>query len=74
MYTERKSWPLRAVRVHLVFGWVGEGAERAPHIDRSVRLDGALDAEQRARCADIAEKTPVTRALKSGIAIRTTLL
>ena len=52
----------------------GEGAERAPHIHRSVKLYGPLDAEERARCAEIAEKTPVTRALKSAIAIRTTLL
>jgi putative redox protein len=73
MYAEQKSWPLRAVRVHLAFRWVGEGAERAPHIDRSVKLDGPLDAEQRARCAEIAEKTPVTRALKSGIQLTTRL-
>jgi len=74
MYAERKSWPLQAVRVHLAFRWEGEGAARTPHIERSLKLEGALDAEQRARCAEIAEKTPVTRALKSGITIRTTLL
>jgi len=74
MYAERKTWPLKAVHVHLVFRWEGEGADRTPHIERSVKLEGPLDAEQRARCAEIADKTPVTRALKSGIAIRTTLL
>ena len=74
MYAERKSWPLEAVHVHLVFHWEGEGAARTPHIERSLKLDGPLDAEQRARCAEIVEKTPVTRALKAGIAIRTTLL
>src|SRR5216684_3692294 len=31
MYAECKSWPLRAVRVHLAFRWVGEGAERASY-------------------------------------------
>jgi len=74
MYAERKSWPLEAVHVHLAFRWEDEGTARTPHIERSLKLDGPLDAEQRARCADIAEKTPVTRALKAGIAIRTTLL
>jgi putative redox protein len=73
MYAERKSWSLQAVHVHLAFRWEGEGTARTPHIERSVKLEGPLDAEQRARCAEIAEKTPVTRALKSGITIRTTL-
>lgn len=74
MYAERKSWQLQSVHVRLAFRWEGEGAARTPHIDRELKLDGPLDAEQRARCAEIAEKTPVTRALKSGIAIRTTLV
>ena len=74
MYAERKSWPLEAVHVRLAFRWEGEGGARTPHIERSLRLEGPLDAEQRARCAEIAEKTPVTRALKTGITIRTTLL
>jgi putative redox protein len=74
MYVERKGWPLKAIHVVLAFRWEGEGAARTPHIDRELKLDGSLDAEQRARCAEIAEKTPVTRALKSGIAIRTTLV
>jgi len=74
MYVERKGWPLEAVHVGLAFRWAGEGAARTPHIDRELRLDGALDAEQRARCAEIAEKTPVTRALKAGIAIKTVLV
>ncbi|HXP74525.1 MAG TPA: OsmC family protein [Stellaceae bacterium] len=74
MYADRKSWPLQRVHVRLAFRWEGEGAARTPHIDRSLKLDGSLDAEQRARCAEIAEKTPVTRALKGGIEIKTTLV
>ena len=73
MYAERKSWPLEAVHVALEFRWVGEGSERRAHIERELRLDGLLDQEQRARCLEIAEKTPVTRALKAGIVIQTAL-
>ena len=73
MYAERKHWPLAAVHVDLRFHWEGEGEQRRGHIERALRLEGPLDAEQRRRFAEIAEKTPVTRALKDGIAIRTTL-
>jgi putative redox protein len=74
MYAERKSWPLQRVHVRLAFRWKGEGSARTPHIDRSLRLEGSLEAEQRARCAEIAEKTPVTRALKGGVQIDTVLV
>ncbi len=73
MYAERKDWPLERVHVRLAFRWEGEGAARTAHIERTLKLDGSLDAEQRARCAEIAEKTPVTRALKGGIQIKTIL-
>jgi putative redox protein len=66
MYAERKSWPLTGVEVALTYRWIGD----LPSIERQLRLDG-LDAAQRARCVEIAEKTPVTRALKRGIEIRT---
>lgn len=69
MYAERKGWPLSRVDVRLAYRVKGD----APQIERRLRLDG-LDAEQRAHCAEIAEKTPVTRALKRGIAIETTLI
>lgn len=73
MYAERKDWLLERVHVRLAFRWEGEGAARTPHIDRSIKLDGSLDAEQRARCLEIADKTPVTRALKGGMEIKTVL-
>ena len=68
MYAERKKWPLAGIQVRLTYRWEGE----VPRVDRALTLEG-LDAEQRARCAEIAEKTPVTRALKRGIEIKTTL-
>jgi putative redox protein len=40
-------------------------------IDRSITLEGTLDAEQRKRLMEIADKCPVHRTLKSEIEIRT---
>ena len=40
-------------------------------IERVVRLDADLTPEQRARFADIIERTPVTLTLKAGSDIRT---
>lgn len=69
MYAERKQWPLAEAKVALHY-LVENGAGR---IERVLTLDGPLDADQRARLADIAERTPVTLTLKSGLAISTTL-
>jgi putative redox protein len=69
MYAERKQWPLRAVHVDVHFK--REGKDGA--IARVLSFEGDLDDEQRARLADIAERTPVTLTLKQGLAITTTL-
>jgi putative redox protein len=69
MYGERKAWPLRGVQVDVRFSRTGkEGA-----IARVLSFDGELTQEQRARLADIVERTPVTLTLKNGIAITTTV-
>ena len=39
--------------------------------ERSLRIKGPLDESQRARLADVAERTPVTLAIKGGVAIHT---
>jgi putative redox protein len=69
MYAERKQWPLRAVHVDVRFR--REGGEGA--IARVLSFEGELDDEQRARLADIAERTPVTLTLKQGVTITTVL-
>jgi putative redox protein len=69
MYAERKQWPLRGVQADVHF--MRQGKDGA--ITRVLRFDGALDDEQRARLADIAERTPVTLTLKQGVTITTTL-
>ena len=67
MYAERKAWPLRGVQVDVHFS--GTGKEGA--IARVLKFDGDLGEDQRARLADIAERTPVTLTLKHGVAITT---
>jgi putative redox protein len=67
MYTERKNWPLTGLSVDLDYYRDG----KAFRIERVLHIEGGLDGEQRARLADIAERTPVTLALKSGNTINT---
>jgi putative redox protein len=68
MYAERKGWPLTGVDVSLTY-IVKNQNER--WIDRLITLHG-VDDEQRGRLAEIAEKTPVTRAARTGTEVRTT--
>lgn len=67
MYAERKNWPLTGLGVDLEY--YRDGATF--RIERVLHVEGALDAEQRTRLADIAERTPVTLALKAGATINT---
>jgi putative redox protein len=69
MYAQRKEWPLSAVHVDVQLQI--QGRERV--MRRRLRLVGELDEAQRARLADIAERTPVTLTLKQGVAITTIL-
>jgi putative redox protein len=58
MYAERKGWPLRGLHVFERKGKEGT-------IARVLSFEGELDNDQRARLADIAERTPVTLTLKA---------
>jgi putative redox protein len=69
MYAERKDWKLSALSVDLEYFRDGD----AFRIERVLHIAGELDEAQRARLADIAERTPVTLALKAGAAIHTKL-
>jgi putative redox protein len=79
MYASRKQWPLEKVtvslrhtRVHATDCAECETTEGTiSQIDRVIRLDGPLDAEQRERLLEIADKCPVHRTLTSEMAIRT---
>ena len=70
MYAERKQWPLTGVEVELSY----LAPDRSTRwIDRTITLHGPLDDEQRTKMAEIAEKTPVTKAVRAGTEIRTTI-
>src|SRR5215472_3085334 len=69
MYADRKEWDLQSLQVDLHYTRQGD-QER---IARTLHLSGNLDDEQRARIADIAERTPVTLTLKKGLQILTEL-
>ena len=68
MYADRKQWPLEGVDVQLAYT-VKDRVTR--WIDRQITVRGPLEHDQRARLAEIAEKTPVTRAVRAGTEIRT---
>ena len=68
MYAERQSWPLTGVDVELTY--VVQDRDTR-WIDRLITLHG-VGKDQRAKLAEIAEKTPVTRAVRAGTEIRTT--
>jgi putative redox protein len=69
LYADRKGWPLRSVEVRLT----GQSAEAGYRIERSLRLEGDLTDEQKARLVEIARKCPVAKTLEGTIAIDTRL-
>jgi putative redox protein len=79
MYASHKNWPLEKVSISLRHSRIHardcEECETTggmvSQMDRVIRLDGPLDAAQRARLLEIADKCPVHRTLTSEISIRT---
>jgi uncharacterized OsmC-like protein/alpha/beta superfamily hydrolase len=79
LYAEHKKLPLERVSVRLTHNKIHaedcancetkEGM--VDRIDRNITMEGPLDAEQRKRLMEIADKCPVHRTLKSEIDIRT---
>jgi putative redox protein len=68
MYGDRKQWNLGTIDVKLRLIKEGDDPMR---IERRISVTGPIDDEQQAKLLEIADKTPVTRALASGVAIQT---
>jgi putative redox protein len=82
MYAERKKWPLERVsvrlrheRVHAEDCQTCETKEgKIDRIERDIAIEGPLDAEQKARLLEIADKCPVHRTLTSEVWIETRIV
>lgn len=77
MYARRKGWPLTGVTVDVDHGKCHvQDSETGQKIDcftRTIHLSGDLDAEQRARLLEIADKCPVHKTLERSNRIETAL-
>ncbi len=82
LYARRKQWPVEGITVRLSHSRIHatDCAEcetkegMLDRIEREIALSGPLDAEQRARLLEIAERCPVHRTLTSEIDIRSRLV
>jgi uncharacterized OsmC-like protein len=82
MYARKKGWPLKRVTVWLRHSrmYSADCLEcetrqgMLDRIERDLRFEGPLSAEQRSRLLEIANKCPVHRTLTSELSIQTSLL
>jgi putative redox protein len=82
LYAQRKGWPLQAVEVTLHHQRIhaedcADCETREGFLDKITKdlaLVGPLDAEQRLRLADIAERCPVQRTLQCEVIVEQRLI
>jgi putative redox protein len=70
MYAEHKGWTLAAIEVDVRYDIADDGQAS---ITRTITLPAELPSDQRERLADLAERTPVTLAVRAGTPITTTV-
>ncbi|MBT8408415.1 MAG: OsmC family protein [Alphaproteobacteria bacterium] len=79
MYARRKKWPLAHVWVDVTHDKVHAqdaetGADKVDTFCREIHLEGDLDAAQRQRLLEIADKCPVHRTLERTSTVKTLLV
>jgi putative redox protein len=82
MYARKKNWPLERITVWLRHSkiYAADCSEcetregKLDRIERDLRFEGPLSAEQHSRLLEIADKCPVHRTLTSEISIHTKLV
>lgn len=75
MYARRKGWDLKRAKVSVQLDREApdQDAHAARYLEKHVEVEGDLDAAQRARLHEIADKCPVQRMLTNGVHIRSVL-
>ncbi len=72
MYAGRKGWDVGTVKIRIKRA-EGEDDHATRVLDKSLELSGPLDAEQRERLLEIADKCPVHRMLTEGVKVNSRL-
>jgi putative redox protein len=72
MYADRKQWPLESVHTEVNATYIA--AEKRTELLRTIQLAGPLDAEQRQRLMEIANKCAIHNVLTQDIDIQTNII
>ncbi len=73
MYADRKGWDLGTITVRARLLRTGDGATRRDRIERTISFTEEVSDEKRQRLSAIADRTPVTRTLREGVPIDTSI-
>jgi putative redox protein len=73
MYAARKGWIIDRIAVRLRYGTTDVGKPDLKTIERVIEIGGLLDADQRTRLLEIANKCPVHQMLTGTVAVRSEL-
>ena len=74
MYAERKKWPVDHISVDVSYKMTGFGKDMRSVFIRKIKILGDLDAKQKQRMLEIADKCPVHKMLESETEIRSELV
>lgn len=74
MYARRKGWPLASISVDVSHSKTHAEGGKIDTFNRLITLTGDLDAEQRERLLEIADKCPVHKTLETSAQVTTSLV